>query len=202
MSGIHPHSQFHLARPTKTQQTALGKPTVPASAQVHSGSKVRNTPIYEAAELKPPQPQPKPVYISTCHIRSINQRLDRHRDNLNEIFEGTSKSSKTTHDLQNTKISLKRAEELCATRCVNATIRISTLEQLVEALATQVKELTLFNNKPKCVDCSNPFSQIKKSHKKCPECFLSRKVKLCKNCSKPFTPKHHSFKYCPCCSRK
>jgi len=202
MSGYHPHSQFHLALPTKEQQMAIGKPTVPANAQVHSGSKVRTTTtIYnEAAELKPPQP--KPVYISTCHIRSINQRLDRHRDDLNEIFEGTSKSSKTTHDLQNTKISLKRAEELCATRCMNATIRISKLEHLVEALAAQVEELTLFNNKPKCVDCLNPFSQIKKSHKKCPDCFLSRKVKLCKNCSKPFTPKHHSFKYCPCCSRK
>jgi len=208
MSGIHPHSQFHLARPTKTQQTALGKPTVLASAQIHSDSKVRNTTIYnEAAEPKPPSSQP--AYPTINQFRSIQQRLDRHRSDLTELFDGTRKSVKTSDELQNSKNSLRKAEELCTIRCMNATMRISTLEHSnkalttqVEALAAQVKALTLINTQPKCVDCVKAFEPAKKSYKKCPECFLSLKVKLCKNCSKPFTPKHHSFKYCPCCSRK
>lgn len=166
-------------------------------ASINSGSIASNSTVYNDP-AKPKSTQPAHSFIN-----------HRHRDDLTELFDRTRVSTEIPDELQITKKSLRKAEELCAIRCMNATMRISTLEHSnktlaakVEDLVAQVEQLTLLNNKPKCADCSTPFTPAKKSYKKCPECFLSLKHKLRKNCSKPFKPKHHSFKYCPCCSKK
>merc|ERR1712032_35987 len=163
---------------------------------------------------QPSSPQQAPPITSQIH--SINHRLNRHRDDLDNLLNASQKSLKTAFDLQTTKTSIRTGQVLCTTRCVNATIRISELENFnealtaevknlkksIEVLTNQVRDLKLVNDKPRCLDCRKPFTPVRKSHQKCPKCFLSLKIKLCKNCSKPFTPKHHSYKYCPCCSKK
>jgi len=170
--------------------------------------------------------------LTCCEFTAVHERLDRHRDDLDYLYDETFKASRNIETL---KISLKKAEELCTSRCMKFVSRILKLEAEAKNqadLETQVKDLTIqvkvqaeleskisdlvaqvknlsiqvndlqMSNLPKCADCHKPFTPVKKSHLKCRDCFLSLKVKLCKNCSKPFSPKHHSFKYCPCCSKK
>ena len=181
---MYPNSQFYLALPTNEHKQALGKPTVRAS--IYSSQASKHIVDDDLAIPKSTQP----AHTTTNQVRSIQQHH-------------------TAREIKNTKISLRRAEERCYIRCMNATMRICQLENSNKALETQLehltaqfKALTSNNDQPKCADCSAPYLPAKKNYKKCRECFLSLKSKLCKNCSRSFKPKHHSYRYCPCCSKK
>merc|ERR1712032_971171 len=102
---------------------------VPSLFRVSPGARLSKSFFLERPRTMPKpstqQSSPQQAPPITSQIHSISHRLNRHRDDLDNLLNASQKSLKTAFDLQTTKTS----------------IRISELENSNEALTAKVKNL-------------------------------------------------------------